>query len=449
MNEFTPLFLVFNSRWLVRFLPYDCDMMSSSLRTTRHLIRWFSRNNWGHREIPIVSFGIRRISSASIPWLSPSNLGIKQSKLITSNQGIRRLYSSDGNVPSHKRVPLPALSPTMERGSIVSWEKKEGDRLNEGDLLAEIETDKATMGFETPEEGYLAKIMVPGGSKDVPIGKIVCIIVENEADIAAFKDFVISGEEVVASVKPIPPSSSSSAKVEKPVAAAKKPVAPAPLPPTTPTTSKAPSGGSRVFASPYARKLAAEKGFDVSLIGRGSGSDGRIVAEDVVNFKGSKQASSVSSGQFTNLPLTTVKQENYSELLEWKKKVPQYYLTVEVKLDNILKLRDELNSVLSKEADKITETDFIIKASALACQAIPQVNSSWQDTHIRQYNTININVIHNTDEGVFAPVISAVEKKGLASINKNLLQLKSKVAEGNLQPHEIQVNKTSNSQIIN
>lgn len=163
-------------------------------------------------------------------------------------------------LPSHHRVPLPALSPTMEMGTIISWEKKEGDKLNEGDLLAEIETDKATMGFETPEEGYLAKILVPAGTKDVPLGKLLCIIVSNEEDIAAFKDFVDTGE----AVKPAAP---------KPPAAAPSPPSPAAAPPVTsppPAVSSIPSPAasspsSRIFASPLAKTLAGEKGINLAV----------------------------------------------------------------------------------------------------------------------------------------------------------------------------------------
>lgn len=170
-----------------------------------------------------------------------------------------RHYASD--LPSHTKVTLPALSPTMEMGTVISWEKKEGDKLNEGDLLAEIETDKATMGFETPEEGYLAKILIAAGTKEVPIGKLVCIIVEKEADIAAFKDFKDDGAAAA------------------PARAAPEPAAPAPTPvaaPPTPPPSRGPAVpppptdvSSRVYASPMAKRLAEQR--NIRLQGKGTG----------------------------------------------------------------------------------------------------------------------------------------------------------------------------------
>lgn len=165
------------------------------------------------------------------------------------------------SLPSHHRVPLPALSPTMEMGTIVSWEKKEGDKLNEGDLLAEIETDKATMGFETPEEGYLAKILVPAGTKDVPLGKLLCIIVSNEEDIAAFKDFVDSGEVV----KPSAPKPAAPAPAASPPVSATPPPSPPPAPAITPSPPVAQTPGSRIFASPLAKSLAGQKGVDLTV----------------------------------------------------------------------------------------------------------------------------------------------------------------------------------------
>lgn len=176
------------------------------------------------------------------------------------------IFNLIDSLPPHHRVPLPALSPTMEMGTIVSWEKKEGDKLNEGDLLAEIETDKATMGFETPEEGYLAKILVPAGTKDVPLGKLLCIIVSNEEDIAAFKDFVDTGEVV----KPTAPKPAAPSPVAPPTAApppaAAPPSAPSPTPVLTPVPAVTQAPGSRiVFASPLAKSIASEKGIDLAV----------------------------------------------------------------------------------------------------------------------------------------------------------------------------------------
>jgi pyruvate dehydrogenase E2 component (dihydrolipoamide acetyltransferase) len=212
----------------------------------------------------------------------------------------------------------------MESGSIVSWEKKEGDQLSEGDLLAEIETDKATMGFETPEEGYLAKIIVPAGTKDIPLGKLLCIIVENEADVAAFKDYVASEAD--------------SSKPSAPKPAASKAAAPA-KPQTTPATSSSPtsfapsssSAAGRLFASPLAKKLASDQGVDLSsLAGSGSGPGGRVIAADV-----SRVGPSV--GGFSDLQLTSMRKIIAKRLTESKQTIPHYYLTVDAQIDELLR----------------------------------------------------------------------------------------------------------------
>ncbi|XP_055944924.1 dihydrolipoyllysine-residue acetyltransferase component of pyruvate dehydrogenase complex, mitochondrial-like [Argiope bruennichi] len=345
-----------------------------------------------------------------------------------------RQFSSDG-LPPHHRVPLPALSPTMEMGTIVSWEKKEGDKLNEGDLLAEIETDKATMGFETPEEGYLAKILVPAGSKDVPLGKLLCIIVSNEADIAAFKDFVDSGEAV------------------KPAAA--KPSAPPPPPPPAAPVSSAPpvhppqpvpsapspgSGASRIFASPLARSLARDKGIDLSSV-QGSGPGGRIRAQDLEGAVPAAPAgmpATAPSFQFIDIPMTNIRQVIARRLLQSKQTIPHYYLSVDVQMDRILRLRADLNDMLKKDGVKLSVNDFIVKAAALACKKVPEVNSSWMDTFIRQYNSVDVSVAVSTDAGLITPIVFRADAKGLSTISSDTKTLATKAREGKLRPEEFQ-----------
>merc|ERR1719376_446838 len=200
----------------------------------------------------------------------------------TSTKGQVRCYSSH---PPHVKVTLPALSPTMEMGSIVTWEKKEGDKVSEGDLLCEIETDKATMGFETPEEGYLAKIFIEAGTRDIPIGKLLCIIVEEKEDVAKFADFDASSVSSDAAAAPAPPPA--------PAAAAPAPVAAAPA--AAPVQRSAPVAGGKVFASPAAKRVAADKGIDLSQIKSGSGMDGMITSKDVESFKPAASAATPSS----------------------------------------------------------------------------------------------------------------------------------------------------------
>jgi pyruvate dehydrogenase E2 component (dihydrolipoamide acetyltransferase) len=216
-----------------------------------------------------------------------------------------RSYADDSSdkYPEHHIINLPALSPTMEMGTIVSWEKKEGDQVSEGDLLCEIETDKATMGFETPEEGYLAKVILHAGAKDIPIGRLLCIIVPNEEDVAKFKDYTAVEEEtkkadppkkkappslgldegITPKMKPLRQKAAPSMTATPPLSRLTTP----PAPPqaaivTTPLQTFA--SGDRPFASPAAKKLAAEKGIDLFAIKAGTGMDGMITSKDVEVF---------------------------------------------------------------------------------------------------------------------------------------------------------------------
>ncbi|CAL1288752.1 unnamed protein product [Larinioides sclopetarius] len=322
----------------------------------------------------------------------------------------------------------------MEMGTIVSWEKKEGDKLNEGDLLAEIETDKATMGFETPEEGYLAKILVPAGAKDVPLGKLLCIIVSNEADIAAFKDFVDSGEAVKpVAAKPSAPPPPSAA----PVPSAPPVSPPQPIPSVSALSPG--SGASRIFASPLARSLARDKGIDLSGV-QGSGPGGRIRAQDLEGAVPSAPAGmpSAAPSQFIDIPMTNIRQVIARRLLQSKQTIPHYYLSVDVKMDRILRLRAQLNDMLQKDGVKLSVNDFIVKAAALACKKVPEVNSSWMDTFIRQFNSVDVSVAVSTDAGLITPIIFRADAKGLSTISSDTKTLASKAREGKLRPEEFQ-----------
>ena len=255
--------------------------------------------------------------------------------------------------PSHIKVALPALSPTMEMGTIVSWEKKVGDQVSEGDLLCEIETDKATMGFETPEEGYLAKVMIEAGTKDIPIGRLLCIIVENPEDVGKFADFQDDGS-----------ANGESAKTEAPPKAAT--AAPAPAPPApvkdigTPVVANAavPSvtksvTGDRPFASPAAKRLASERGIDLFQIKTGSGMDGMITSRDVESFKAPAAAAPASfvvdpsifptgDVSFADAETSNIRKVIAKRLQESKHQIPHYYLTVECNMDAIMELRSEI-----------------------------------------------------------------------------------------------------------
>ncbi|XP_042142275.1 dihydrolipoyllysine-residue acetyltransferase component of pyruvate dehydrogenase complex, mitochondrial [Ixodes scapularis] len=268
----------------------------------------------------------------------------------------RRVYSTD-SLPNYRKVLLPALSPTMETGTVISWEKKEGDKLNKGDLLCEIETDKSVMSLESPEEGYLAKIVVPADTKDVHLGRVLCILVYSEADIAAFGDF--EGDRTTV-----------------------------------------PAGQPKAAVS----------------------------------------ASTPASTQmnYIDIPRTSMRQTIAKWLLLSKQTVPHFYLTVDIEMNAVIKLREELNQTMQKDKIKISVNDFVIKATALACKKVPQTNSSWQGTFIRQYESVNVDMAVSVPGGLVAPTVFGAEKKGLASISEETKSLASKARDKKLQPHEFQ-----------
>lgn len=346
--------------------------------------------------------------------------------------------------PTHLKIALPALSPTMTMGTVQRWEKKVGEKLSEGDLLAEIETDKATIGFEVQEEGYLAKILVAEGTRDVPLGAPLCIIVENEGDIAAFKDYVETGGVEVSTPPPAP----------APVAA---PAAAAPAPAPAAAAPAAPRKG-RVFASPLAKKLAAEKGIDLAQVS-GSGPDGRVTRKDIDSFVPPKAAPAVAAaptptaapaapapaaapsapaGTFTDIPISNIRKVIAQRLMQSKQTIPHYYLSVDVNMDQVLELRKELNAEVKAQNIKLSVNDFIIKASALACLKVPECNSSWLDTVIRQNHVVDVSVAVSTANGLITPIVFNAHTKGLAAISGDVSALAAKARDGKLQPHEFQ-----------
>uniref|UniRef100_A0A673XCD6 Acetyltransferase component of pyruvate dehydrogenase complex n=1 Tax=Salmo trutta TaxID=8032 RepID=A0A673XCD6_SALTR len=334
------------------------------------------------------------------------------------------------SLPTHMKVCLPALSPTMTMGTVQRWEKKVGEKLSEGDLLAEIETDKATIGFEVQEEGYLAKIMVSEGTRDVPLGAPLCIIVEKESDIAAFSDYVETAGADVSAPLPAPVAAPSHA---------------APLPSPAPVAPATPRKG-RVFVSPLAKTLAAEKGIDLAQVS-GSGPDGRVTRKDIETFVPSKAAPvsaapspaatpspavAVSTGTFTDVPISNIRRVIAQRLMQSKQTIPHYYLSVDVNMDQVLELRMELNNI------KLSVNDFIIKASALACLKVPEANSSWLDSVIRQNHVVDVSVAVSTPNGLITPIVFNAHTKGLAAISSDVSALAAKARDGKLQPHQFQ-----------
>lgn len=242
------------------------------------------------------------------------------------------------------------------------------------------------MGFETPEEGYLAKILYTAGSKDIPVGKLVCIIVENEADVAAFKDYKDDGSAAAAPKAAAAPAPSA----PTPVAAPPPPPPAAPRPAGVQTASEQ-KFGDRVLASPMAKRLAEQQ--KLRLEGRGSGLYGSITSEDLSGMGSAGAAPSAAAPQgvvfppgaaYVDIPVSNVRGVIAKRLLESKNQIPHYYLTVDCNVDKILELRARFNKSLEKSGSKLSVNDFVIKAAAIACKKVPEVNSAWLGNVIRQ-----------------------------------------------------------------
>ncbi|GJQ73257.1 hypothetical protein Trydic_g13632 [Trypoxylus dichotomus] len=350
-----------------------------------------------------------------------SHLLVSSSTPLQWRPNLVRYYA---DLPSHIKVPLPALSPTMEEGTLVSWAKKEGDKLNEGDLLAEIETDKATMAFETPEEGFLAKILIPAGTKGIPIGKLVCIIVSNQADIAAFKDFKDdSAPPPKKAAGAAPPAAAAAAPAPAPPAAAAPPPPPA-APPAAAPPATAPH--DRVYASPMAKRLAEQRNI-------------RLQAKMGAPAPAKGAAPTPAAGAaFVDIPVTGIREIIAKRLLQSKQTIPHYYLSAELNVEKLLKLRSQFNKKLEKEKVKLSVNDFVIKATALACMDVPDANSHWMDTVIRRFINCDVSVAVSTDKGLITPIVFEANHKGLVKISKEVKTLAGKARDGKLQPHEFQ-----------
>ena len=301
-------------------------------------------------------------------------------------------------VPSSQRAP----------GGVAKWNKKEGDALKPGDALALIETDKATVDFEVQEDGFLAKILVPAGTSGVPVNALIGIMVDDQANVAAFAKASASDFGGVPAKAPPAQSTASKEPAAAATAASKEPAAAAPkaVPKASQGAAAAPksapkertSGGERVFASPYARKLARDKGYEVADIS-GSGPNGRVLAADVEAYTPGAQATS-------RQPLDALGMNKFA--------APHYYLNVDVNFSALLALRDSLNT----GEVKVGVQDFVIKAASLAMRAVPAVNSAWGDAgSTRTYAFCDVNVSTlQAAHGVVAPVIRGVHAAGLAEI---------------------------------
>lgn len=348
-----------------------------------------------------------------------------------------RLYSS-GKFPPHTVINMPALSPTMTEGGIVSWSKSVGDQLSPGEPIAEIETDKASMDFEFQEDGYLAKILVDAGATDIPVGKPIAVYVEESEDVSAFESF--TAEDASGAAAPV--SKAEETKAEETKAEEPKAAAPAPSTDAAPAKSASTSGSSvgRIFASPLAKTIALDKGISLKNI-KGSGPNGRIIAKDVENAKPveAAPAAAPAAASFEDIPITGMRKTIASRLLQSTQQSPSYIVQSQLNVSKLLKLRQSLNST-AEDRYRLSVNDLLIKAIALASLRVPEVNSAWLGDQgvIRQFSVVDVSVAVATPTGLITPIVKNAHTKGLAAISAEVKDLGKRAKDGKLAPEEYQ-----------
>ncbi len=331
------------------------------------------------------------------------------------------------------KVTMPALSPTMTEGTLAKWLKSEGDKVEAGDVIAEIETDKATMEVEAVDEGILGKILVQAGTENVPVNDVIAVLLEEGEDKGAVDAFLKNGASKT------PPSSADEPPRQEAAPAA------APAPQSSPQKQD-----GRVFASPLARRIAKDKGLDLASV-KGSGPHGRVVKADVEAAKpgaapaAKTPAQAVDAAKLSNaygmsyseIPNNNIKKITAKRLLESKQTVPHFYLTIECRLDTLLAARKEINAQAGNDF-KLSVNDFIIKACAMALQAYPAANVAWSEQAVLQFDHSDISVAVATPNGLITPIVKNAETKGLREISEEVKDLAKRARDGKLKPEEFQ-----------
>ncbi len=355
-------------------------------------------------------------------------------------------------------ITMPALSPTMEEGNLAKWLVKEGDKVSSGDIIAEIETDKATMEVEAVDEGIIAKIVVAGGTEGVKVNALIAILAEEGEDVAE----AAKGGGAAPAAAP-----TSEAKVEAPSSA--------PAPQAAPASAPASISGERVFASPLARRIAKDGGVDVAAI-QGSGPHGRVIKRDVeaaiaggtgkatsaasASGEAPKAAASAPVGMSAEQTLKLFKEDSYElvkhdgmrktiakRLQESKQTIPHFYVSVDCELDALLKLRGELNASAPMKDDKpvykLSVNDMVIKALALALRDVPEANVSWTDENMVMHKHSDVGVAVSIPGGLITPIIRSAELKTLSAISNEMKDYGKRAKERKLKPEEYQGGTTA------
>lgn len=350
-------------------------------------------------------------------------------------------------------ILMPALSPTMEEGNLAKWLVKEGDQVSSGDVIAEIETDKATMEVEAVDEGVIAKILVAEGTEGVAVNAVIAVLAEEGEDPGSV--------QAGSGGAPAPaPASAPAESAPAPVTAPK----PEKAQETAPVTAAVPSPGKRVFSSPLARRIAGQNGIDLGALS-GTGPNGRVVKRDVeaamaagTGKAGAAAAKPAASGGapmaigagpdprkiagqldmvYEEIPASGMRKTIARRLVEAKQTVPHFYLTVDIELDALLAMRKQVNAAVP-EGVKISVNDMIILASAKALIDEPDTNASWAGDAILKYQSADVAVAVATDGGLITPVIRDAQSKSLSTISAEMIDLATRAREGKLKPHEYQ-----------
>ena len=337
-------------------------------------------------------------------------------------------------------ILMPALSPTMEEGTLAKWLVKEGDKIQSGDLIAEIETDKATMEFEAVDEGIIGKLLVSEGSEGVKVNSPIAVILDDgeELKVSETADLVMDTEYT------------------KPEIAKEEVVGNKDL-----SMNAIQNSNTRVLATPLARRLAREKGVDLGSIS-GSGPYGRIVKTDILDINvssvdttqislanpvlktnvqqaaGSSIKNLYADREFIEIPLNSMRKTVASRLTEAKQNVPHFYLRKEAKIDELLQVRARLNAHFAEKNNKLSINDFIIKSCALALQSVPTANAIWAEDKILQLKPSDIAVAVSVEDGLFTPIIRDADTKSLSNISKEMKDLAGKARSKKLMPSEYQ-----------
>ncbi|MEI8295321.1 MAG: 2-oxo acid dehydrogenase subunit E2, partial [Alphaproteobacteria bacterium] len=308
-------------------------------------------------------------------------------------------------------ILMPALSPTMTEGNLIRWLKKEGDTVKAGELLAEIETDKATMEMEAVDEGVIGKIIISGGTEGVKVNELIAVLLEAGEGMQDFKP-----KKAVPKKEAAPLPEVQEAAVQPSVA-------------TVASTD-------RIIASPLARRVAHENQIDLTKV-KGTGPRGRIVEADVLNKAGG-QLSVPMSGEnsYIDVPLSNMRKVIAKRLTEAKRDIPHFYLTIDCQLDDLLRLRGSFNA--RPGVDKLSVNDFIIRACALALEEVPEANAAWHDTVIRQYRDADVAVAVAIDGGLITPLIRQAQTKSVRALSLEMRELAQRARAGKLRPEEYQ-----------